>query len=112
LKQICACAYDIVITGGTKQIVTDTFFKIKYEALNAGLMVNNSKTKYLFCTRKTIHPTYMNTGEEKFEHVNSFKYSVTVVDTDSSIEEEIKERTAAGNMAYRVHKIWHTVFTK
>jgi len=35
--------------------------------------------------------------------VNPFKYLGTMVNTDSSIEEEIKERIAAGNMAYRVH---------
>ena len=72
--------------------------------LNAGLIVNNNKTKYLFCTRKTIHPTYTNTGEEQFEQVNSLKYLGTLVNTDKSIEEEIKERIAAGNRAYLVHK--------
>jgi len=61
LKQICSHADNIVITGRTKQIVIDTFCKLKYEALNAGLIVNNNKTKYLFCTRKTIHPTYIHT---------------------------------------------------
>jgi len=55
-------------------------------------------------TGKTIHPTYINTGEEQFEQVNSFKYLGTMVNTDSSSEEEIKERIAAGNRAYHVHK--------
>jgi len=36
--------------------------------------------------------------------VNSFKYLGLMVNTDSCIEEEIKERTAAGNRAYHVHK--------
>jgi len=49
LKQICAYADDIVIIGRTKQ---DTFCKLKHEALNAGLIVNNNKTKYLYCTKK------------------------------------------------------------
>jgi len=35
--------------------------------------------------------------------VNSFKYLGTVLNTDSSVEEKIKERIAAGNGAYRVH---------
>ena len=48
LKQICAYANDIVIIGRTKQILIDTFCKFKYEAPNAGLIVNNNKTKYLF----------------------------------------------------------------
>jgi hypothetical protein len=52
LKQICAYADDILITGRTKQILIDIFCKLKHEALNAGLIVNNSKTKYLHCTRK------------------------------------------------------------
>src|SRR5215475_15085388 len=54
LKQICAYADDIVIIGRTQQTIIDTFCKLKQEALNAGLIVNNNKTKYLYCTRKTI----------------------------------------------------------
>ena len=46
-------------------------------------------------------PTCVDTGEEQFEQVNSFKYLGTVV---NSIEEEIKERIAAGNRAFHVHK--------
>ena len=95
---------DIVIIGRTKQILIDTFCKLKHEALNAGLIVNNNKTKYLYCTRKTIQTTCIDTGDEQFEQVNSFKYLGTVVNTDNSIEEEIKERTAAGNRAFHVHK--------
>jgi len=82
----------------------DTFCKLKHEALNVGLIVNNSKTKYLYCTRKTIQPAYLNTGEEQSEQVNSFKYLGSMVNTDNSIVEEIKERIAAGNRAYHVHK--------
>jgi hypothetical protein len=104
LKQICTYADDIVITGRTKQILIDIFCKLKHEALNTGLKVNNNKTKYLHCIRKTIQPTYIDIGWEQFEQVNSFKYLGTMVNTDNSIEEEIKERIAAGNMAYHVHK--------
>jgi len=59
LKEICAYADDIVIIGRKKQILIATFCKLKYEAQNAGLIVNNNKTKYLFCTRQIIHPTYI-----------------------------------------------------
>jgi len=104
LKQICAYAGDIVIIGRTKQILIETFCKLKHEALNAGLTVNNNKTKYLYYTRKIFQLTYLNTGEEQFGEVNSFKYLGSMVNTDNSIEEEIKERIAAGNRAYRVHK--------
>ena len=43
--------------------------------------------------------------------MNSFKYVGTVVNTDSPVEEEIKERVAAGNRAYRVHRK-KTIFFK
>jgi hypothetical protein len=88
----------------SKQILIDTFCKLKHEALNPGLIVNNNKTKYLYCTRKTIQATCIDTGEEQFEQINSFKYLGTVVNTDNSIDEEIKERIAAGNRTFHVHK--------
>jgi len=56
------------------------------------LLCSSNKTKYLYFTRKTIQTTCIDTGEEQFEQVNSFKYLGTVVNTDNSIEEEIKER--------------------
>jgi len=46
----------------------------------------------------------MDTREEQFEQVNSFKYLAAMANTDNSIKEEIKERIAAGNRAYHVHK--------
>ena len=58
----------------------------------------------MHCTRKTFQPTYIGTGEEKSEQVNSFKYLGIMVNTANFIEEEIKERIAAGNRAYHVHK--------
>jgi hypothetical protein len=64
LKQICADADDTVIIGRTKQVLIDTYCKLKQEALMAGLIVNISKTKYLYCTRKTIQPTQLNIGGE------------------------------------------------
>jgi hypothetical protein len=76
LKQICAYADDIVIIGRTKQILIDTFCKLKHEALNAGEIVNNNKTKYLYCTRETIEPTYISTGEEHLNkniHLSTWK---------------------------------------
>ena len=88
----------------TTLAISDTFCKLKQEALKAGLIINNNKTKYLHCTRRTIHPTHTNIGKEQFEQVNSFKYLGAMVNIDSSIEEEIKERIAAGNRAYHVHK--------
>jgi hypothetical protein len=54
--------------------------------------------------RKIIQPTYIDTGEGQFEQVNSFKYLGAMVNTDNTIEGEIKERIVAGNRAFCVHK--------
>jgi len=54
--------------------------------------------------QKKIQPTHIDTGEKQFEQENSFKFLGAMVNTDSSIEEEIKERTAAGNRAFHAHK--------
>jgi hypothetical protein len=108
LKQICAYADDIVIVGSTMKILIETYCKLKNEAQKAGLIVNNNKTKYLYCTRKTVQPVYLNTGEEQCEQVNSFKYFGAMVNTDNTTKEEIKERIAAGNTSFHVHK---TLFT-
>ena len=108
LKQICAYADDIVIIGRTKQVLIDPFCRLKQEALKAGLIVITDKTKYLYCTRKANQPTNINVEGEQFEQVNSFKYLGTIVNTDNSIEEEIKERIAAGNRTCYAHR---TLFT-
>jgi hypothetical protein len=104
LKQICAYVDDIVIIGRTKQVLTDTFLKLKQEALKAGLIINVTKIKYLYCTRKSNQQNYLISGGERLEQVNSFKYLGTKVNADNSIEVELKERIAAGNQANHVHK--------
>jgi hypothetical protein len=46
LKQIFASADDIVIIGRTKQVLIDTFCRLKQEALKAELIVNINNPKY------------------------------------------------------------------
>jgi hypothetical protein len=71
---------------------------------NKLVVIINSLKYQKLSTRKTIQPTYINTRDELFEQVNAFKYLGTMVNTNNSTEEEIKERIAAGNRAYHVHK--------
>jgi len=42
----------------------------------------------------------MNIENKEIEQVKSFKYLWSTLNTDSSIEVEIKERTAQGNKAF------------
>jgi hypothetical protein len=41
---------------------------------------------------------------KELEQVKSFKYLGSIINTDSTMEEEIKERIAVGNKAYFANK--------
>ena len=100
LKQISAYADDIIIIGRTKQVMIDMFIKLKNEAFKFGLLINENKTKYMKCTRKQLRGNKLEIDTVSFESAQSFKYLVSVVNQNNTIEEEIKERLIAGNQAF------------
>jgi len=52
LRQLTAYADDILITAGTRQSLIDTFQQLKNNSMEAGLIINEKKTKYLKSTKK------------------------------------------------------------
>ena len=78
----------------------DTFVKFKNESLKYGLTVNVHKTKYLKYSRRQDQLKPINIENEEIEEVISFKYLGSTVNTENTIEEEIKERIAVGNKAF------------
>jgi len=82
----------------------DTFVKLKNESLKYGLTVNVHKTKYLKCSRRQDQLRPINTENKETEQVKSFKYLGSTVNTDNSIEEEIKKRITLGNKAFFANK--------
>jgi hypothetical protein len=99
LKQIAANADDVIIIGITKQVIMDTLTKLKNEASKYGLLINESKTKYMKCTRKQVRGNKLEIDTMSFGSVQSFKYLWLVVNQNNTIDEEIKERIIAGNKA-------------
>jgi len=67
---------------------------LENESLKYGLIVNVHETKYLKCTRRQDQPKSINIENEVLEQVKSFKYLGSTVNTDNTIEEEIKERNS------------------
>jgi hypothetical protein len=61
------------------------------EALKYGLIFNESKTKYLKCTRKQTQDGKLSVESMQFEKVGSFIYLGLIVNKNNTIEEEIKE---------------------
>jgi len=92
LKQCTTYADDILITTRTIQAMIDTLVKLKNELLKYGPIVNVHKTKYLKCTRRQDQPKSINVENKEFEQVKLFKYLGSTVNTDNTIEEEIKEK--------------------
>jgi len=99
LKQVCVYADDVMLVTRTKQTLTNTFQKLKQEAEKYGLAINQNKTKYMRHSRTQTCGTDIEIETEgmKTEEVNNVKYLGTIVTKDNLIEEEIKERIAAGN---------------
>jgi ethanolamine utilization protein EutQ (cupin superfamily) len=106
LKQVCAYADDVVLVTRTKQVQINTLQKLKQEAEKYGLVINQNKTKYVRHSRTQTYLKDMEIETEgmKIEEVNIVKYHGTTVTKDNKIEEEIKERIAAGNRAFFMNK--------
>jgi hypothetical protein len=60
--------------------------------------------KYVKCTRRQDQLIPINIENKKLEEVKSFKYLVSIVNTDNTMEEEIRERIALGNKVYFANK--------
>ena len=52
------------------------------------------------CSRRQDQLKPINIENEEIEQVRSFKYLGSTVNTDNTIEEEMKERIALGNKAF------------
>ena len=104
LKQCSAYADDILITARTKQMVIDTFKKLKNISLQFGLIVNENKTKYMECTRKETQLDKLIVGNMYIDQVRSFMYVDALLNGNNTLEEEIRERIAEGNKALCTNK--------
>jgi hypothetical protein len=85
LQQISAYADGIIIIEKTKQVTMDTFTKLKNEASKFGLLINESETKYMMCTRKQRRGNKLETGDMNFESIQSFKYLGSTVNQNNTI---------------------------
>jgi len=81
------------------------FLTLEKEARDAGLIVNQSKTKYMKTAREKgkITQEYI-TGQNQFESVNEFTYLGAQINTQNKISEEIRKRIQGGNRCYYAHK--------
>jgi hypothetical protein len=100
LKQCSAYADDILIIARTQQTLIDTFGKLKDISSQYGLIVNESKTKYMKCTRRENTSGKLRAGDIQTDQVKSFSYLGSTVNGNNMLEEEIREQIAKGNRAF------------
>jgi hypothetical protein len=84
--------------------VIDTFTKLKNEASKYGLLINESKTKYMKCTIKQVRGNKLEIDTMSYESVLSFKCLRSTVNQNNTIEEEIKERKISENKAFYANR--------
>jgi len=101
-------ADDILITARTQQTLIDTFGKLKDISSQYGLIVNESKTKYMKCTRRENTVGKLRAGDIQIDQVKSFNYLGSTMNGNSTLEEEIRERIAKGNRAFYANKALFT----
>lgn len=74
-KQIIAHAEVLVIIARSRRELEETFIIMEEKANAMGLIINESKTKYMYCNRiKEKKLSSLETGRYNFEKVNTFKY--------------------------------------
>jgi len=105
LTQLYAYADDLVIIARKPNALDEMFLTLEKEARDAGLIVNQSKTKYMKTAREKgkITKQYI-IGQNQFESVNEFTYLGDQINVQNKISEEIWKRIQAGNRCYYAHK--------
>jgi hypothetical protein len=101
--QYLAYAGDVNLVSRSALMLSEAFKQLECESKNAGLTINESKTKYMINSRNKVrfqNVRSLNVGSHKFERVDKFKYLGSLVTENSENSTEIKIRIAAGNRCY------------
>ena len=103
IVQILGFADDLDIVGRVHSSVVDTYTSLRVEAERLGLVINESKTKYMKTTSDNVpqqQANKVNIGGQWFEIVDQFVYLGTLIRADNDISFEIKRRTMSANRCY------------
>lgn len=102
--QLLGFADDFDIITRNIATMTETYIRLKAEAKRIGLVINESKTKYMKGRgSRDVVPSNLSRisiGGDVFEEVDEFVYLGSLVTADNNTSREIKRRILAGNRAY------------
>jgi hypothetical protein len=94
---------DVNKLGGSVRTIKKHREALLVGSKEIGLKVNADKTKYMVMSRdqNAGRSHSMKTDNSSFERVEQFKYFVTNIKDQNSIQEEIKSRLKSGNAIIR-----------
>jgi len=97
---LLAYAGDIIILGQSKHDVEEKARKLINSSSSMGLVINESKTKYMVMTRNATTKGNLHVGDLTFEQVGDFKYLGVNINEKNNMQNEIKMRINAANRCY------------
>ena len=98
MRQYRAYTDDVLILGRLVRAIEVVVTQMKEAAISTGLVINESKTKYLKINRNIKHLEQdLIMDGQIFEWVLNFRYFATMINSKNVISDEIKSRIAAGN---------------
>lgn len=101
MAQVLGFADDLDIAGRSHAAVEETFTKLEVEAERMGLIINESKTKYMSTTPRTVQESNtINIGGHSFEVVDEFVYLGVLTRPDGDTTPEIQRRIMAASRCY------------
>lgn len=101
--QILGFADDLDLASSRHSGVEETYTRLKVEAEKMGLVVNESKTKYMKTNEATLpqqEGDVINIGGQKFGVVDEFVYLGTLIRADNDNSAEIQRRVMAANRCF------------
>jgi hypothetical protein len=95
----------LVIITRTPNALKEMFLTLEKEATYAGIIVNQSKTKYMKTDKgkDKIAQQYI-IGQCQFENVNEFTHLGVQINSQNKISDEIRKIILAGNRCYYANK--------
>jgi hypothetical protein len=90
----------VAIVSRSKNALKDTLDNIESEARERGLLINESRTKYMEVTRAVVSGNHLQCGKYEFEHVKELSYQGSQLTQINSTNCEIQARIISGNRCY------------
>jgi len=99
-----AYADDNVILGASQKEIKERAKRLFIASHNIGLLVNETKTKYMVMSRQVTQKNNIKINGYSFERVEEFKYLGVNINEKNNMHNEIKLKMSTANRSYYAMK--------